>query len=171
MYLYEPCSIDMKKSIQNSVLTFFVLFAALFSLIIAAPSCGDLEEPTITEEQDLDLVINGYATDKISHTHVKGSDPCPQNVKDKIKVFCYKTQEQTNCSADSVVITNPSPGLTATINGQSFTTFGAPSESRDIDVTFTCAIAESFKHTYTLVFYKDGVKVDEENVVVDVTVK
>jgi hypothetical protein len=88
----------------------------------------------------------------------------------KVKVYCYKTQTQTACDADSVVITNPSTGLTASFGGESSTTFSGPTESKDIDFTFTCGIAQSFKHTYVLVFYLKGEKVDEENVVVDVTV-
>jgi hypothetical protein len=160
----------MNKITQNSPTKFLVFLAILLSLAIITPSCGDTEEPVVTGEQDVDDVINGFATDKISHTHVIGTDPCPQDVFSKIKVYCYKTQTQTACDADSVVITNPSTGLTATIGGQSYATFSGPTDSKDIDVVFTCGIAKSFKHSYTLVFYLEGVKVDEENVVVDVTV-
>lgn len=156
-----------KNLFTLSVISFIIV---LIGFSFGLPSCGDLEEPTVTEEQDLDDVINGYATDKISHVHVKGGDPCPQDVSSKILVYCYKATEQTVCDADSVVITNPSTGLTATINGKSYGNFGMPSENLEIDLTFTCAIAESFTHTYTLVFYKDGAKVDEEDAIVDVTV-
>jgi hypothetical protein len=39
-----------------------------------------------------------------------------------------------------------------------------------INFEFTCNIAMSFKHTYTLTFYKDGVEVATETFEVDVTV-
>ncbi|MFT5513286.1 MAG: hypothetical protein ACI8SE_001692 [Bacteroidia bacterium] len=135
-----------------------------------ATGCGPAPvETTDTTEQE-DPTVTGYATDVITHVHKKGDDPCPQEVVQEIEVFCFKDNTFATCDANSVVITGSSPGLNIKFpNGM---------QSRTVDdvsvltasLEFTCQIAESFTHTYTLVFYKDGVEVDREDVKVDVTV-
>lgn len=155
----------VKGSLFLSILGYFVIFAA---------SCGPAPDPTPAEEEPTPSET-GYATDLAIHTHRIGVDPCPQPVSKSIEVFCFKGTEFKECNADSVVISNAIVGLTAVFSssGTNSATWDASSstpELHEIDLTFTCARAESFVYKYTLVFYKDGVKVDEEDFEVDVTV-
>lgn len=145
---------------------FFILCSLLVIAAFTLVNCGDIEE-----DPDPESGISGYATDVVSHTHTKGTDPCPQDISNKIEVFCYEADEYNGCDADSVAITIPSTGLTALFsNGQTSMTLPDEDGSTKISLKFTCVIAESFTHTYTLVFYKDGVEVATEDVDVVVTV-
>lgn len=44
-------------------------------------------------------------------------------------------------------------------------------EPTNIKLKFICGIAESFNHTYKLIFFKNGVKVSEEDLLINVTVE
>jgi hypothetical protein len=148
----------LKYTLFSSILGYFIFLAA---------SCGDHYEPTPTVNKPIDI---GYAEDYVYHSHIKFVSPCPQPVTQTIKVNCFKGTDSAACTVDSVVITNTSAGLIAKFNTGSSTTFEGGLMSRKIDFTFTCAIAESFTHIYTLVFYKDGIKVTEEDFTVTVSV-
>jgi hypothetical protein len=129
----------------------------------ADPSGGD-DDMNLNEPSQL-------VTDRIFHTHVKGTDPCPQAIVQVAKVYCGAGPG--DCEVDSAVITNVSSGLTALFsNGQT----SAPLLVTDglaetITFAFTCGIATSFVHTYAVKLYKDGVFVKEEDIVVDVIVE
>ena len=156
----------MNKTIRTTF-NFSLFLSILGYFVILAASCGDPYEPTPATNEPVDF---GYAEDYIYHSHIKFISPCPQPIEQTIKVNCFKGTDSTECTADSVVITKPSTGLIAKFNTGSSTTFPSGLMSRKIDFTFTCAIAESFTHKYTLVFYKDGIKVAEEDFTVTVTV-
>ncbi|PCJ67469.1 MAG: hypothetical protein COA58_03895 [Bacteroidetes bacterium] len=158
----------LKKSITFSILLFAF---TLGGFIVTMPSCVPADETPI--ENSTDLTITGFATDKITHRHVIGDDPCPQNVFDQVEVFCYQGTEFTQCDVDSVVISNEITGMTAVFasTGNASATFdGSKDDIKKVKLAFTCAVAEDFLYKYTLIFYKDGVKVGEEDFEVDVTV-
>ena len=156
----------MNNNIKTSLkLSLFLSILGYFMFV--APSCTPAPEP---EPEKTDPVDFGYAEDYVYHSHIKFVSPCPQPVEQTIKVNCFKGADSSMCSVDSVVISDPSAGLTANFNTGSSTTFKDGLKSRKINFTFTCAIAESFTHIYKLSFYKDGVLVTEEDFTVTVTV-
>ena len=147
----------------------------LIAFSVASTSCGDLEEPI--EEDDDVPTVTGFATDAINHTHKIGGDPCPQDVANRIEVFCFEASEFTSCDADSVVLSDAdstnSAGLSAEfISGGNSATFdGTKTDVKYVALKFTCAIAQSFVHKYKVSLYKDGVLVKEEEITVNVTVE
>lgn len=152
------------KFILTSFLSLFIV-----SLLFVAPSCGPTDEdpePTETE------TVTGYATDEVTHVHIKGTDPCPQPITAPIEVFCFKADEFSgSCDADSVSIDGHTDGLNIKfINGKKFVRLATSGSSTNATLEFTCGIAESFTQTYTLNFFKDGKQVDTETVKVVVTV-
>jgi hypothetical protein len=156
-----------------NLLTFSVI---LFSMAFALANCVDATDTDPTPDDEDNPTVTGFATDKIAHTHVKGTDPCPQDVFYRIEVFCFEAQEfNGTCDADSVAIIDKTPdnaaGLTAFFsNNQKSSLLNGDGTPIYVNLKFTCQIAVSFNHTYTLILYKDGVEVKREDVVVNVTV-
>lgn len=132
-------------------------------------SCKDDELSDGSEQFE-----KGYALNKfVTHTHVKGTDPCPQDFSEdqSVKIRCKYEYSDSTCGADSVVVTNPSIGLIAQFKSNKKGQIKLiPIVERELQFKFTCNIAESFKHTYTLVYYLKGVEVATEDIQVDVTV-
>ncbi|MBT8327625.1 MAG: hypothetical protein KJP21_07865 [Bacteroidia bacterium] len=158
----------MKNILRTQLkITLFLSVVGLFATI--APSCRSATEPTPPEPEPEPTLV-GYAEENVNHTHVIGSSPCPDPVYGTITVNCFTGTDSSACSIDSVVIEQTTPGLIAKFNTGSSTSFKSGLKSRKIDFTFTCAIAESFTQLYKLVFYKEGVKVTEEDFTVVVTV-
>ncbi len=163
------------KLIKSNInlLTFSIV---LFSIAFALANCVEVAEPDPKQDDTEDPSRVGFATDKIVHAHIKGSDPCPQEIVNNIEVYCYNTEEfGGTCDADSVAIIDKTPnnasGLTAFFsNNLKSTLLNGDGTPVKVELKFTCQIAVSFDHTYTLVFYKDGAEVDREDVVVNVTV-
>jgi hypothetical protein len=147
-----------------------LLFLSVLTFALVS-SCGPAEEDE-PEPTDNTPVVTGFATDEIDHTHVKGTDPCPQPFTYPIQIKCFKDELFTTCDADSVVVTKTTLGIdVAFING--LRTVRLPNDGgiREADLEFTCAIEDSFVHTFTLVFFKAGVEVGREDVIINVTVK
>ena len=144
----------------------------LFSMLsfVVMSSCGP--EPEDTPDPVEEETFDGFATDQITHTHVYGTDPCPQPVVQPLKVLCYKGAEFTGCDADSVSVEGHSDGLNIKfINGKKFVRLATSEASTDASLEFTCGIDKSFTKTYTLSFFKNGNLVGTETVDVVVTVQ
>ena len=138
---------------------------------ILVHSCGPApeEEPEPTDDTP---AVTGYATDKITHKHVMGTDPCPQDIKYPIQIFCYKDGDTGNCTADSASIDGHSDGLNVRfINGKKFVRLATSNSSTDASLEFTCGIAESFDKSYTVNLFKDGNLVTSEQVLISTTVE
>jgi hypothetical protein len=156
----------MIGSIKNNLKAVLLLvsFALVFS--VGNYSCG----PDASDDEILDEFI-GLVSDHVSHTHIKGTDPCPQDIAQKAEVVC--SHNDSECEVDSAVITNISPGLTAQFeNGQMSSALTHPDFKQNlISFTFTCAMAESFTHKYTVKLYKSGVFVSQEDLEMVITVR
>ncbi|MFT5724823.1 MAG: hypothetical protein ACI9JN_001946 [Bacteroidia bacterium] len=146
-----------------------LLTLSIITIMAVAPSCGPTEEDIIIDDVEEDFV--GFATDALTHTYVVDKDPCPQPFVKNIEIFCFEGETFTECDADSVVINGTTPGLKVTfINGLKNIRLSQSNQARIASVEFTCAQGKSFMHTYTLVFYKAGIEVSTEEVLVEVTV-
>ena len=147
------------------------LFLSSIVSLVVVSSCGPGGDDTPEPQADPDL-HSGYGTDAIKHTHVYGTDSCPQPITTKLKIYCFEGNAFTECSADSVSIEGHSDGINIKfINGKKFvrlTTSEAPTEAT---LEFTCGIAKSFTQTYTLHLFKNGNPVGTETVKVVVTVE
>lgn len=155
------------KNIRNTL-----LFAVSVLMLLPVLEACSPSEPDPDPEEE---VVRGYVTDVVKHTHKVGGDPCPQPGDSKAQVFCYKGEKfNGTCDADSAVISNPSTGFVATFEANGKTNMSlaglTQGESTNIVFSFTCAIAQSFEHTYTLLLYKDGVLVEREDFKAIVTV-
>ncbi len=147
------------------LLTTAITFAFIGSSCDGSDPTGDPSPPIETPE------ANSYLfKSTISAFHKIGESPCPQKVAE-IKTFCGRNGD--SCTADSVVITNPHIGLDASFgNGQQSTSLhSSPQGHRTLTVNFNCQVAMTFTHKYKIEFYKDGVKVDEQELTVNMTVE
>lgn len=158
-------NISIKTTIKVAIL---LVFAVAFGLV--ATSCGDLEEPTEPEPASNVPATDSYLDiESVSALHIIGSSPCPQKVTD-VKIFCGKAD---SCTADSAVITNPNTGLNISFeNGKSSIALDSkPLEYKTISVDFNCQVPESFTHIYTIILYKNGVKVGEQDLEINMKVE
>jgi hypothetical protein len=147
-----------------------LIFGLLVSGFWVLSSCSDTEpNPTNNNTQG---TFTGFAVDDITVSHIKGTDPCPTEGKEKIVVRCYNTPTYSDCQADSFAITKPNSGLNTIIPGVVGQSANLPQDGSNLEilVQFTCDVEESFYHAYDLVFYKDGAEVATERVEVDVFV-
>lgn len=160
----------MEFSKKTSLYIFFSACIAL-SLVFILNSCTENDDnPPSTNNTPLPEVNSYLFTSSISATHKIGESPCPQKIAE-IKTFCGRSGD--SCTADSVVITNPNTGLDAKFDNdkQSTSLDSDPQKSRTLTILFNCQVAMSFNHTYKLVLYKKGVKVDEQDLEIIMNVK
>lgn len=170
--IFKELSISLNMQIlknQKINLFQFSILVLLFSIGISA--CSPAPSPSPTPDPSTIPEGNSYLfKSSVSATHKIGSSPCPQRIAD-IKTFCGKTGD--SCTADSAVIEKPHMGLDANFaNGKKSTLLDSnPQGSINLIVNFNCQVAMSFDHTYKLVFYKNGVKVDEQDLKINMTVQ
>lgn len=143
-------------------------FIAIFTLSNCSnKEIDDAFETPVARAEDSYLETSYMIVD-----HTIGDSPCPQE-GGTLRLYCNK--DGGTCTADSAVITNPHPGLNATLgtSKSESVSFKSPDNvnSVSLNVEFNCNVAQSFKHKYTVVLYKDGVKVGEEELEVEVNVK
>ncbi len=156
-----------KATLNLSILSLIVL-VFVFAVSSCKPETVDNIVPPFVPAPE----PNSYLfTSDVSATHAIGISPCPQDIAN-ITVFCGRTND--SCTADSVVITNPHMGLDAQfINGRQSTTLSADTQStsEELHIEFNCQVATTFTHKYKLIFYKDGIKVDEQDLKINMTVE
>lgn len=154
-----------KKNIVPRLLLLSVLTIALGFVL---NSCTPKEEDNLTASP-LPEAGSHLFTKNVVERHEKGGDPCPQEVA-RVKVFCgiYKD----SCDADSVVVTNPHPGLTSSFpNGNLHSPLLVdPNAGLTFRVLFNCNVPQSIVHKYKFVFYKNGVVTKEEELRIEVKV-
>ena len=161
-------NISIKTTLK--VLTLLIL-ATTFGFV--ATSCGDLEEdeevqPTQEPAREADSYTQKSSCEA---EHTVGSTSCPQAVC-SVPIYCGKTE--TSCTADSATIKQQFPGLKCTFeNGEMWTPLNTTDAKKgvNLNVEFTCAVAQSFERTYQIEFYKNGSKVDEQEFKVKMNVK
>ena len=136
-----------------------LIVSAVVLVVFSLTSCKDEEVPIIPE-------FEGYATDEMEATYTLGSSPCPMEIAPlKIDV------EGADNAPDSVSIKKPTGALTSFFaNNQTYTEIGSSGKTQ-ANVRFTCTVGQTFTHTYTVHFYKNGTEVKTEDVQVKVTVK
>ena len=102
--------------------------------------------------------------------HIVGGSNCPQDVC-SVPVYCGR--DENSCTADSAAFAGQQPGLECTFgNGQTWTALDSdPTKGTNLNVKFTCQVAQSFERTYTINFYNQGNKVDEQDFKVKMNVK
>lgn len=155
--------------LNNSKIDFRLFGILIVVFLIGLSACSPAPSPTPnpppTAEENSFLF-----TSLVTALHKIGESPCPQEIA-KIATFCGRKND--SCTADSVVITNPSTGLDAKFeNGKQSTSLDDnPLSNKTLIIHFNCQIAMSFDHTYKLVFYKNRVKVDEQSLGVQMTVQ
>ncbi|MFY0643165.1 MAG: hypothetical protein JXR19_01720 [Bacteroidia bacterium] len=153
----------MKKKYLKSSGKILLFSVFCLSALFILPNCGDLEED---EDPDPEEEFDGCVSDKIEVTHTIGGSPCPQ-VAGHINVDVNRGCE----NADSVAIKNNHNGLTVFFDNNQ-TSMTLPEDGfAQAEVKFTCAVATSFTHTYTVCLFANGVEIKREDVVVTVTVK
>ncbi|MBO6517237.1 MAG: hypothetical protein JJ975_11865 [Bacteroidia bacterium] len=134
--------------------------------VLIFSACGPDPEPVVTNAG------NYYVRDVISHTYKEGVDPCPNEFPSTMKINCTNDGPNAACKADSVAITGHTNGLDVwfTDTNKKSTSFGS-SHTVEAVLRHTCAIKESFDHTYTVVLYRDGKEVGSQDVKVSVTAR
>jgi hypothetical protein len=154
----------MKNHLLNKLAVLFLSIGFIVMFSIGFVGCSNPVPDSIVQKTRLSPI-------RITHTHKKGVDPCPQEIAETAKIVC-KTESGDTCTVDSVVLENETPGLTALFaNGTNSIRFsGEPDDFREIFFTFTCAIAESFKHDYTLNFFYRGVLETSEQMQLEIWV-
>jgi len=137
----------------------------VFGLVIAALAVFQACSPTTPDPEPEQSVNQFLDEDVVNHVHVVGKDPCPQNFAstELVNVSCTKRSSgATNCEADSAVIQSTTPGLVAQFSNGTMST-KLDENGTKITFKFTCAIAQSFNHTYEVVFFKNGKQVGIED--------
>lgn len=160
----------MKKLIKTTLpqllagILFLLLIPTLFSNC-NKPSTDD----TGVNTSETALYI-GYS--QCDETHIIGTSPCPQLVCNN-RVYCFAANKFTDCTADSAVITNHHPGLICTFknNGKFSSPLPTDGSGEEMEVLFSCSIAETIIHTYDVEIYKNGKVIKVEKFKVSVTVK
>lgn len=150
-------------------LILFSLFAVVFAATVSsciAPS----DDPAPIDNVPIAEINSFLFTSKVEATHTIGTSPCPQKIAE-IKTYCGKTGD--SCTADSVAIINTHAGLDIKFeNGNKSTSLSsAPQGSKTLTINFNCQVATSFSRTYKLEFYKNGIKVDDQDLEIIMNVK
>lgn len=134
-------------------------------VIIGSSSCNSYTSPNDVS----DLRGNSFLDFvEINETHRVGESNCPQ-LLDKVKVYCGKGVG--SCIVDSVSIENLNPSLYVEFeNKKSFTLLknsDDPKESNTLKVYYNCNATTSFEYMLLLVFYKNGIKTDQQGLTVN----
>lgn len=156
---------------KKTTLRLGILFVTAITFAFIGSSCDGTEDPRFNDNPAPTPEINSFLfTSTVNATHIIGTSSCPQKIAE-IKTFCGRSGD--SCTADSAVITNPHPGLDASFdNGQQSTSLdNNPQGHKTLKINFNCQVAMTFTNKYKIEFYKDGVKVDEQELTVNMTVK
>ena len=154
------------KIVKFSFLSAFLLLLT----VLANTGCKEDDDPRFLDTPE--ILWENFVTEKATHTHKKGVDPCPQPFQAPAGVTCYRNGSVSDsCVADSAVIIQNNPGYTCTFEDGSVglhldnSVIGYP-----FKMEFTCAIAVSFVDTFQVKLYYQNQEVGTEPVVVEVTV-
>lgn len=157
------------KTTSKIILLLVVAIAFGFtanSCLAPPPPDEPASEPEPTREADSYTHKNSCEAE-----HTVGGTSCPQDVC-SVPVYCGKTE--TSCTADSAVLDGQQSGLKCSFdNGELWTPLNTTDAKKgvNLNVEFTCAVAQSFERTYLIDFYKDGSKVDQQEFKVKMNVK
>ena len=159
----------MKKLINSSNMRSIFLMALLLSAGYAFQACSDKPE-----EEENEPELRYIAEESVSIVHVKGTDPCPQQIE---IVGVSNVSSNPNVAgrgeqADSIQFVSTHSaiaGAFATSNGTS-TSFDQLGVDQ-FGFFFTCDPPQSVNTKVQFKIFKDGAVIKTEEVQVTVTVK